>query len=196
MLLIAAMLRSPSLREFLAETERSAGRSDMLGWTGVALCVLGFGLAILARWQRAQLGHADVSQGTARTGHQRALRIHTSSNLHGIDFGDARFRDWRKHFLGGDAGAGLRVFYLQCSTRGSRYVAAIPGAVHGVYGAYGDACAAAVRAELKREAGLRANSRTASRCSLGCTRMRRSARRPFTANQQILTNGAVVLGRI
>jgi protein-S-isoprenylcysteine O-methyltransferase Ste14 len=49
-LLIATMLRSPSLREYLAETQRSASRSDVLGWTGVALCVIGFGLAISARW--------------------------------------------------------------------------------------------------------------------------------------------------
>jgi protein-S-isoprenylcysteine O-methyltransferase Ste14 len=49
-LLIATMLRSPSLREFVAEAQRSASRSDVLGWTGVVLCVLGFGLAISARW--------------------------------------------------------------------------------------------------------------------------------------------------
>jgi protein-S-isoprenylcysteine O-methyltransferase Ste14 len=49
-LLIAVVLRSPSLREFLAETQRSASHSDVLGWTGVVLCVLGFGLAISARW--------------------------------------------------------------------------------------------------------------------------------------------------
>jgi protein-S-isoprenylcysteine O-methyltransferase Ste14 len=49
-LLIAAMLRSPSLRVLLAETQRSVSRSNFLGWTGVALCVLGFGLAIIARW--------------------------------------------------------------------------------------------------------------------------------------------------
>jgi protein-S-isoprenylcysteine O-methyltransferase Ste14 len=50
-LTVAAMLRSPSLREFLAETQRSASHSEVLAWTGVALCVLGFGLAIIARWQ-------------------------------------------------------------------------------------------------------------------------------------------------
>jgi len=49
-LLIAALLRSPSLREFLAETQRSASHSNILGWTGVALCAFGFGLAINARW--------------------------------------------------------------------------------------------------------------------------------------------------
>jgi protein-S-isoprenylcysteine O-methyltransferase Ste14 len=49
-LLIAAVLRFPSIREFLAETQGYASRSDVLGWTGVALCVLGFGLAIIARW--------------------------------------------------------------------------------------------------------------------------------------------------
>jgi protein-S-isoprenylcysteine O-methyltransferase Ste14 len=49
-LLVASVLRSPSLREFLAETQRSASRSDVLGWTGGALCALGFGLAIIARW--------------------------------------------------------------------------------------------------------------------------------------------------
>jgi protein-S-isoprenylcysteine O-methyltransferase Ste14 len=49
-LLITAVLRSPSLREFLAETQRSVSHSDTLGWTGVVLCVLGFGLAINARW--------------------------------------------------------------------------------------------------------------------------------------------------
>jgi len=49
-LTIAAVLRSPSLREFLAETQRSTSHSNIFGWTGVALCVLGFGLAINARW--------------------------------------------------------------------------------------------------------------------------------------------------
>lgn len=48
-MLIAALLRSPSLRDVLAETQRSISRSNFLGWTGVALCVLGFGLAIIAR---------------------------------------------------------------------------------------------------------------------------------------------------
>jgi protein-S-isoprenylcysteine O-methyltransferase Ste14 len=49
-LTVAAVLRSPSLREFLAEAQRSTSRSDTLSWIGVLLCVLGFGLAILARW--------------------------------------------------------------------------------------------------------------------------------------------------
>jgi protein-S-isoprenylcysteine O-methyltransferase Ste14 len=47
---IAAMLRSPSLREFLAQIQRSASHSDILGWAGVTLCAFGFGLAISARW--------------------------------------------------------------------------------------------------------------------------------------------------
>jgi protein-S-isoprenylcysteine O-methyltransferase Ste14 len=49
-LLVASVLRSPSLREFLAEAQRSASDSNIFGWAGVALCVLGFGLAISARW--------------------------------------------------------------------------------------------------------------------------------------------------
>jgi protein-S-isoprenylcysteine O-methyltransferase Ste14 len=49
-LLIATVLRSPSLRDFLAEAQRSTSHSDIFGWTGVALCALGFGLAISARW--------------------------------------------------------------------------------------------------------------------------------------------------
>jgi protein-S-isoprenylcysteine O-methyltransferase Ste14 len=49
-LLIASVMRSPSLRAFLAETQRSASQSDTLGWIGVVLCGLGFGLAIYARW--------------------------------------------------------------------------------------------------------------------------------------------------
>ena len=49
LLLIVALLQSRSLREWLAQTQRSARHSAILGWTGVALCVLGFGLAINAR---------------------------------------------------------------------------------------------------------------------------------------------------
>ena len=49
-LLIAAVLRFRSLRQLLAEMQRSASHSVILGWTGVALCLLGFGLAISARW--------------------------------------------------------------------------------------------------------------------------------------------------
>lgn len=49
-LLIAALLQSRSVRQFLAESHRSASHSGILGWTGVALCLLGFGLAINARW--------------------------------------------------------------------------------------------------------------------------------------------------
>src|SRR5579864_5879634 len=49
MLLIVALLQSRSLRQFLAQTQRSASHSALLGWTGVALCLLGFGLAINAR---------------------------------------------------------------------------------------------------------------------------------------------------
>ena len=48
-LLVAAVVRTPSLREFLAETQRSASHSDILGWTGVVLCLLGISLAINAR---------------------------------------------------------------------------------------------------------------------------------------------------
>jgi protein-S-isoprenylcysteine O-methyltransferase Ste14 len=48
-LLIVALMQSRSLRQFLAETQRSASHSGVLGWTGVALCLLGFGLAINAR---------------------------------------------------------------------------------------------------------------------------------------------------
>lgn len=49
-LLIVAVLQTRSLRQFLAETQRFANHSDILGWTGAALCLLGFGLAIYARW--------------------------------------------------------------------------------------------------------------------------------------------------
>jgi protein-S-isoprenylcysteine O-methyltransferase Ste14 len=49
-LTIAVVVRFPALREFLAETQRSASHSDILGCTGVVLCALGFGLAICARW--------------------------------------------------------------------------------------------------------------------------------------------------
>jgi protein-S-isoprenylcysteine O-methyltransferase Ste14 len=48
-LLIVALLQSRSLRQFLVQTQRSASHSDILGWTGVALCLLGIGLAIDAR---------------------------------------------------------------------------------------------------------------------------------------------------
>jgi protein-S-isoprenylcysteine O-methyltransferase Ste14 len=48
---VAAVLRTPSLGEFLAETQSYVSRSSLLAWTGVALCVLGFGLAFSARWQ-------------------------------------------------------------------------------------------------------------------------------------------------
>ena len=49
-LLIVALLQSRSLRLLLAEMQRSTSHSLILGWTGVALCLLGFGLAINARW--------------------------------------------------------------------------------------------------------------------------------------------------
>jgi len=48
-LIIVALLQSRVLRQFLAEFQRAAGDSGILGWSGVALCVLGFGLAIDAR---------------------------------------------------------------------------------------------------------------------------------------------------
>jgi protein-S-isoprenylcysteine O-methyltransferase Ste14 len=47
---IAVVVRSPSLREFLAETQRAVRHSDIFGWAGVALCAFGVGLAISARW--------------------------------------------------------------------------------------------------------------------------------------------------
>jgi protein-S-isoprenylcysteine O-methyltransferase Ste14 len=50
MLLIVALLQSRSLRLILAQMQPSASHSRFLGWTGVTLCVLGFGLAITARW--------------------------------------------------------------------------------------------------------------------------------------------------
>ena len=48
-LLIAAVLEFRSLRPLLAVAQRSAGHSSILGWTGVAVCLLGFSLAISAR---------------------------------------------------------------------------------------------------------------------------------------------------
>ena len=48
-LLVAALLQSRSLRQFLSETQRHVNHSGTLGWIGVALCLLGFSLAIYAR---------------------------------------------------------------------------------------------------------------------------------------------------
>jgi protein-S-isoprenylcysteine O-methyltransferase Ste14 len=48
-LLIAAVLQSRSLRQFLVEIQRFASHSGTLGWAGVALCLFGFSLAINAR---------------------------------------------------------------------------------------------------------------------------------------------------
>jgi protein-S-isoprenylcysteine O-methyltransferase Ste14 len=48
-LLIAALLQSRSIRQLIAETQRTVSHSRVLGWTGVALCLLGFALAISAR---------------------------------------------------------------------------------------------------------------------------------------------------
>ena len=48
-LTVVALLQSRSLRQFLGEIQRSTGHSAILGWTGVALCLAGFGLAINAR---------------------------------------------------------------------------------------------------------------------------------------------------
>jgi protein-S-isoprenylcysteine O-methyltransferase Ste14 len=47
---VAAVLRTPSLGNFLAEAQRYVSRSSFLAWTGVLLCVLGFALAFSARW--------------------------------------------------------------------------------------------------------------------------------------------------
>jgi len=47
--LIAAVLQSRSLRQLLAQLQRSASHSTILGWTGAVLCLLGFGLAFNAR---------------------------------------------------------------------------------------------------------------------------------------------------
>jgi protein-S-isoprenylcysteine O-methyltransferase Ste14 len=48
-LTVVVLLQSRSLRQFLAQIQRSSSHSAILGWTGVALCLLGFGLAINAR---------------------------------------------------------------------------------------------------------------------------------------------------
>jgi hypothetical protein len=73
--------------------------------------VLGLGLAISARWRLGR--NWRMPQGAAGAGHERALCIHSSSDLHGTDFGDARIRDRREHLLGGAAGFGRRVHYLR-----------------------------------------------------------------------------------
>lgn len=49
-LLIFALLRSGTLREYLERIQRITGHSAIVGWSGAALCVLGFGLAFFARW--------------------------------------------------------------------------------------------------------------------------------------------------
>jgi protein-S-isoprenylcysteine O-methyltransferase Ste14 len=48
-LLIVALLQSRSLRQFLGEIQRFVSDSGFVGWIGVALCLVGFGLAINAR---------------------------------------------------------------------------------------------------------------------------------------------------
>jgi protein-S-isoprenylcysteine O-methyltransferase Ste14 len=48
-LTVVALLQSRSLRQFLAQIQHSLSQSALLGWTGVVLCLLGFGLAISAR---------------------------------------------------------------------------------------------------------------------------------------------------
>jgi protein-S-isoprenylcysteine O-methyltransferase Ste14 len=48
-LLIVAVAQCGTLRQLLVETQRSASHSSILGWTGVALCLFGFTLAINAR---------------------------------------------------------------------------------------------------------------------------------------------------
>jgi protein-S-isoprenylcysteine O-methyltransferase Ste14 len=47
--LVIALLQSQSLRHLLGEIQRFAGHSPVLGWSGVVLCLLGFGLAMNAR---------------------------------------------------------------------------------------------------------------------------------------------------
>lgn len=50
LLLVVALLKSRSVRQFLREIHRSsASYSAVLGWTGVVLCLAGFALAINAR---------------------------------------------------------------------------------------------------------------------------------------------------
>jgi protein-S-isoprenylcysteine O-methyltransferase Ste14 len=49
-LLIAALLRSRVLRQFLAAAQSSSSHSPILGSLAIALCLLGFSLAISARW--------------------------------------------------------------------------------------------------------------------------------------------------
>jgi hypothetical protein len=154
---IAAVLRSsPSLREFLAETQRAASHSDTLSWTGVALCVLGFGLAISARW------HLGRNWGMPMSRKEQPELVTSGPYAYirhpiyiGTYSGNARFRDWREHFLDVDAYSRRRVLHIKCATRGIRHVAAIPGAVRGVYGANGDAGAAlcAADAEVMLEFG-------------------------------------------
>jgi protein-S-isoprenylcysteine O-methyltransferase Ste14 len=48
-LLVAALLQSRSLRLFLAQTRHHLSHSALLGWSGLALCLSGFALAISAR---------------------------------------------------------------------------------------------------------------------------------------------------
>ncbi len=48
-LIVVALLQFRSFRQFLGEIQRSVNHSAVLGWTGAALCVLGFGLSIYAR---------------------------------------------------------------------------------------------------------------------------------------------------
>lgn len=47
--LIAALLRSPSFRQFFSQTQHHLNHSNSLGWIGTAMCLLGFSLAINAR---------------------------------------------------------------------------------------------------------------------------------------------------
>jgi protein-S-isoprenylcysteine O-methyltransferase Ste14 len=48
-LTVVALLQFRSLRQFLAETQSYTSHSSILGWTGAAVCLLGFSLAIYAR---------------------------------------------------------------------------------------------------------------------------------------------------
>jgi hypothetical protein len=55
-LVIAVLLQSPLLRQFITETQRFVSRSLILGWTGVELSLLGFGLANSAAGTSGAIG--------------------------------------------------------------------------------------------------------------------------------------------
>src|SRR5580698_6694518 len=107
-------------------------RDPVLWGVGLAIWVVGLGLAVWARIYLPELGNADVHEGRPRAGHIRPVPDDPAPDLHRHPAGDNRLGDRCQRVVADRRGTDRRVLHLQRLRGGAQYDQALPQCLSGV----------------------------------------------------------------